>query len=60
MTVRYLDFLRQHIHSRNMAVKTSELAENAYARWIGNGKPVSLWLDCDTGHDVRFEQQFPL
>jgi uridine nucleosidase len=35
-----------------MTVQTSELAAEAYARWNGNGKPIALWLDCDTGHDV--------
>jgi hypothetical protein len=38
-----------------MTTRTSELAANALARWTGTGKPVALWLDCDTGHDVRFQ-----
>lgn len=36
-----------------MTIQTSEVAAEAYARWSGNGKPTALWLDCDTGHDVR-------
>jgi hypothetical protein len=43
-----------------MTVQNSELAAKAHTRWNGNGKPVALWLDCDTGHDVRFQKSFPL